>query len=39
LREEIKIREENFAVLETKTTKTFEENGVYKVYANYSKKL
>ena len=39
LREEIKTREENFAVLETKTTKTFEENGVYKVYANYSKKL
>lgn len=39
LREEIKTREENFAILETKTTKTFEENWVYKVYANYSKKL
>ncbi|MFZ2150904.1 MAG: Tex family protein [Candidatus Absconditicoccaceae bacterium] len=39
LREEIKTREESFAVLETKVTKTFEENGVYKVYANYSKKL
>jgi len=26
LREEIKTREENFAVLETKATKTFEEN-------------
>ncbi len=39
LRETIKTREENFAILETKATKTFEENGVYKVYANYSKKL
>ena len=39
LREQIKTREENFAVLETKATKTFEENWVYKVYANYSKKL
>ncbi len=39
LREKIKTREENFAVLETKATKTFEENWVYKVYANYSKKL
>lgn len=39
LRETIKTREENFAVLETKTTKTFEENWTYKVYANYSKKL
>jgi len=39
LRETIKTREENFAVLETKATKTFEENWTYKVYANYSKKL
>ncbi|MCF7835026.1 RNA-binding transcriptional accessory protein [Candidatus Gracilibacteria bacterium] len=39
LREEIKTREENFAILETKATKTFEENGTYKVYANYSKKI
>lgn len=39
LREEIKTREENFAILETKATKTFEENWTYKVYANYSKKI
>lgn len=39
LRDKIKTREENFSVLETKVTKTFEENWVYKVYANYSKKL
>lgn len=39
LREEIKNREENFAVLESKSTKTFEKNWTYKVYANYSKKI
>lgn len=31
--------EEQHALLETKATKTFEENGVYKIYQNYSKKL
>lgn len=39
LRDSIKSREENFATLTTKTTKTFEENWVYKVYKDYSKKL
>lgn len=39
LREEIKIREENHWILETKATKTFEENWTYKVYWQYSKKL
>ncbi len=39
LRDSIKSREENFATLTTKTTKIFEENWVYKVYKDYSKKL
>lgn len=39
LREEIKIHEENKAVLQTKPTKTFEENGVYKMYGDYKKNL
>lgn len=39
LRAEIKQFEELNALLQTKATKTFEENGVYKIYANYSKKL
>lgn len=39
LREAIKMREENTGILECKKTKTFEEQGVYKVYGNYSKKL
>lgn len=39
LREAIKTREENTGILECKKTKTFEEQGVYKVYGAYSKKL
>ncbi|MDR3169230.1 MAG: hypothetical protein LBU27_05775 [Candidatus Peribacteria bacterium] len=39
LREEIKVHEEQNAILETKPTKTFEENGVYKIYGEYKKSL
>ena len=39
LREEIKVHEEQQALLQTKPTKTFEENGVYKIYGDYKKKL
>jgi uncharacterized protein len=39
LRDEIRGYEENNAVLVTKPTKTFEENGVYKIYGSYSKKI
>jgi uncharacterized protein len=39
LREEIKIHEEHHAMLETKPTKTFEENGVYRMYREYKKSL
>jgi protein Tex len=39
LRDAIKSWEDNHALLETKPTKTFEENGVYKIYKSYSKKL
>ncbi len=39
LRDEVRSYEENNAVLTTKPSKTFEENGVYKIYANYSKKI
>ncbi|GHW02408.1 hypothetical protein AGMMS50249_1940 [candidate division SR1 bacterium] len=39
LREGIKTHEEHHAVLETKPTKTFEENGVYKIYGDYKKTL
>ena len=39
LRSDLKSFEEQHALLETKATKTFEENGVYKIYQNYSKKL
>ena len=39
LREAIKTREENTGILECKKTKTFEEQGVYKVYGAYSKKI
>jgi uncharacterized protein len=39
LRDEIKTWEEKNSILETKATKTFEENGVYKIYKSYSKKL
>lgn len=39
LRDEIRGHEENNATLQTKQTKTFEENGVYKIYGNYSKKI
>lgn len=39
LRDDIRTFEENNAILTTKTSKTFEENGVYKIYANYSKKI
>lgn len=38
LREDIKNHEENNAKISTKPTKTFEENWVYKIYADYSKK-
>ncbi len=39
LRADLKSFEEQNALLETKATKTFEENGVYKIYQNYTKKL
>ncbi len=39
LRDDIRTFEEQKAVLTTKPTKTFEENWVYKIYANYSKAL
>jgi uncharacterized protein len=39
LRENIKTHEEHHAQLETKPTKTFEENGVYKIYGDYKKTL
>ena len=39
LREEIKTHEEHNAVLGTKPTKTFEANGVYKIYGDYKKSL
>ena len=39
LREAIKTREEATGILECKKTKTFEEQGVYKVYGAYSKKI
>lgn len=39
LRDDIRSYEENNAILTTKPTKNFEENGVYKIYANYSKKI
>lgn len=39
LRDDIRTFEETNAVLATKPTKTFEENGVYKIYANYNKKI
>lgn len=39
LRAEIKEYEQTNAVLATKATKKFEENGVYKIYKEYSKKL
>lgn len=39
LRADLKQFEEQHTLLETKATKTFEENGVYKIYQNYSKKL
>lgn len=39
LRDAIKSWEDSHAILETKATKTFEENGVYKIYKQYSKKL
>lgn len=39
LRAEIKHFEQINAKLETKASKTFEENGVYKIYKEYSKKL
>jgi len=38
LREDIKTHEESNAQLSTKPTKTFEPNGVYKVYWDYTKK-
>lgn len=39
LRDDIRGFEENNAILNTKQTKTFEENGVYKIYGNYTKKI
>lgn len=39
LREDIKTREENTGVLVCKKTKTFEDQGVYKIYGEYSKKI
>ena len=39
LRAEIKQFEEVNAKLQTKATKTFEENGVYKIYKDFNKKL
>jgi len=39
LREKIKTHEETNALIRTKPTKTFEENGVYKIYKDYSKQL
>lgn len=39
LRADLKKFEEQNAVLETKASKTFEEEGVYKVYGSYTKKL
>jgi uncharacterized protein len=39
LRDEIKTWEDTNALLATKATKKFEENGVYKIYKSYSKKL
>ena len=39
LRAEIKQFEELNAKLQTKATKTFEENGVYKIYKDFNKKL
>jgi len=39
LREDIKTREENTWILACKKTKTFEDQWVYKIYGEYSKKL
>jgi len=39
LRETIKIHEQNHWLLQTKATKKFEDNGVYKIYKSYSKKI
>lgn len=39
LRDDIKSWEENNAQFETKATKTFQENWVYRIYKSYSKKL
>jgi len=39
LRDDIRTFEEQNATLTTKPTKTFEENGVYKIYGSYTKKI
>lgn len=39
LRDDIRQHENSRVMLNTKITKTFDANGVYKIYANYSKKL
>ncbi|MCK9467300.1 MAG: RNA-binding transcriptional accessory protein [Candidatus Absconditabacterales bacterium] len=39
LREKIKTHEENHATIVSRPTKTFEENGVYKIYKDYSKSI
>ena len=39
LRDDLKSFEENHSILETKATKTFDENWVYKIYKEYNKKL
>ncbi len=39
LRETIKTYEENHWLLQSKATKKFEDNGVYRIYKSYSKKI
>lgn len=39
LRDDIRQHENSRVTLSTKTTKTYDPNGVYKIYANYTKKL
>jgi len=39
LREEIKVYEEQNAIISTKASKTFDDKGVYKLYKTYSKKM
>lgn len=39
LRDKIKSHEENYSIIATKPTKTFEDNWVYKIYKDYSKQM